>query len=191
MHLGDGKAQDPQEHRRQAEAERPKQVLVLVAHHRKVLTQEQEPRLARQNAAGKQHEGSFEEIGVPACVRGRVRGQVCTSWGGNGREGEVEKGIEWQRAGSRASMGYMLDVACCMLYVACCMLHVGRLKEFMEANSRKSGLLMLFMFLEMARFPIYFIVARLASVCAASFFLLMQSISCVHQHAQASGAPAD
>jgi len=71
-----------------------------------------------------------------------------------------------------------------LLYVACCMLHVGRLKDFMEANSRKSGLLMLFMFLEMARFPIYFIVARLTSVCAASFFLRMQSISCVHQHAQ-------
>jgi hypothetical protein len=51
------------------------------------------------------------------------------------------------------------------------MLHVGRLKEFMEANSRKSGLLMLFMIVEMARFPIYFVVARLAGVSAAAFFL--------------------
>ena len=80
MHLGDGKAQDTQEQRREAEAEHPKQVLVPVAHHRKVLTQEQEPRLSRQRAAGEQHEGSFEEIGVPACVRAGARAsclRVC------------------------------------------------------------------------------------------------------------------
>lgn len=45
--------------------------------------------------------------------------------------------------------------SCCCMCIVCAvhMLHVGRLKEFMEANSRKSGLLMLFMIVEMARFP--------------------------------------
>ena len=62
--------------------------------------------------------------------------------------------------------------SCCCMCIVCAvhMLHVGRLKEFMEANSRKSGLLMLFMIVEMARFPI-FVVARLAGVSAAAFFL--------------------
>ena len=70
---GDGEAHNPQQYRGQGDAERPNQVLVLVANHRKVLPQKRPARLAHQAAAGKKHEAVLQEARVP----GRLR--MCAS----------------------------------------------------------------------------------------------------------------
>ena len=90
--LGDGESENPQQQRWKPKAERPEQMLVLVAHHRKVLAQEQLARLANQRAAREEHEGVFEK----QCVQQRDRDEA------GGRE-------EAARAFRRAPLGERAD----------------------------------------------------------------------------------